>query len=251
MNERFIEQWLFRKKNKEIDEKWTMNLRKVDIIFLNDWKKTEQKGSFMIDERTKWKKSKVIISTWNQLFNPIPAGGGVNLTRPLNYSLIFFWLTLSIVLKTDYFLLWFLYKMDLCISTAGKRLSFTFLIKFRIFSWKQMKQKRNKISQKCEMRKFCEYHEYYSCNNWLLKRTCGILNSGSSIFEVRISFIIIYLINVWWREFYFTSYLFKFMSVSPQYIRFSLKFRIFYFAKELRKWSEIVCETIFPLFWKP
>ena len=33
-------------------------------------------------------------------------------------------------------------------------------------------------------RKFYENHEFQSCNNWLLKRTCGILCFDSSIFEV-------------------------------------------------------------------
>ena len=92
----------------------------------------------------------------------------------------------------------------------------------------------------------------------MLRRTCGILCSDTSIFEVLSchinNFSSFTLINVWWREFDFSIYLNKFLSVRPQYIRsimtmrlcifcqhfcvffriifiFSRNFRIFYFAK--------------------
>ena len=104
------------------------------------------------------------------------------------------------------------------------------------------------------MQKFCENHEFYSCNNYLLRRTCGILCSDSSIFEVLLCHLnkssFFTFINVWWREFDFISYLFKFLPVHPQYIRsifalfslnvriiFSRNFCIFYFdffAKQIK-----------------
>ena len=102
-----------------------------------------------------------------------------------------------------------------------------------------------------EMWKLCKNHELYSCNNYLLRRTCGILCSDSSIFKVLIchknNFSSITWINVWWREFDSTSYLFKFLSVRTRNFRemfalfisrniqiiFSRKFFIF-FAKQIK-----------------
>ena len=85
----------------------------------------------------------------------------------------------------------------------------------------------------------------------MLKRTCGIFCSDTAQylkFYCHINnFSYFTLINVWWREFDFSSYLFKF--VSPQYIRsimtirlcvfvffriisiFFAKFYIYFFAK--------------------
>ena len=116
----------------------------------------------------------------------------------------------------------------------------------RIFAKKQ-KFSEN-ISEKCEnfakmrkkfheMWKFCKNHEFYSCNNYLLRRTCGILCSDSSIFKVlschKSNFSSITLLNVWWREFDSTSYLFKFLSVRTRNFRiiFSRNVRIIYIAK--------------------
>ena len=66
-----------------------------------------------------------------------------------------------------------------------------------------------------KLENFDENLEFYCCKNQLLKRTCGILcSSESSIFEVLLchknNFSSFTLINVWWREVDFTSYLFKF-----------------------------------------
>ena len=67
------------------------------------------------------------------------------------------------------------------------------------------------------------------------KRTCGILCSDTSIFEVLLchinNFSSYTLINVWWREFDFSNYLFKFLSVDPQYIRSTMTMRLCIFAK--------------------
>ena len=44
--------------------------------------------------------------------------------------------------------------------------------------------KINEAKNEAKMRKFRENHECYNCNNWFLKRTCAILCSDTSIFEV-------------------------------------------------------------------
>ena len=65
------------------------------------------------------------------------------------------------------------------------------------------------------MLNFCKNYEFCSCKNKFLQRSCGILCSDSSIFEVLLchinNFSSFTLINIWWREFDFISYLFKFL----------------------------------------
>ena len=75
-----------------------------------------------------------------------------------------------------------------------------------------------KISRKCK--NFGKTMSFITAT--ILKRTCGILCSDSSTFEFLLchmnNFFSFTLINVWWREFNFPNYLFKFLSVRPQYI---------------------------------
>ena len=56
----------------------------------------------------------------------------------------------------------------------------------------------------------------------IAQKNSGILCSDSSIFEVLLchinNFSSVTLINVWWREFDFTSYLLKFLSARALYI---------------------------------
>ena len=83
----------------------------------------------------------------------------------------------------------------------------------------------------------------------MLKRTCGILCSDTSIFEVLLchinNFSSFTLTNVWWREFDFSSYLFKFLSVRPQYIRSTMNVRLCFFRKNL-----VFFRKIFVLFFR-
>ena len=65
------------------------------------------------------------------------------------------------------------------------RISQTILQNFAFFRENEAKFNENfQQNAKCENTKICENHEFYSCNNYLLKRTCGNLCSDSSIFEV-------------------------------------------------------------------
>ena len=75
----------------------------------------------------------------------------------------------------------------------------------------------------------------------MLKRTCWILCSDISIFEVVLchinNFSSLTLINVWWKELDFSSYLFKFLSVRQQYICstiFFAKFSFLFFSQNFR-----------------
>ena len=91
----------------------------------------------------------------------------------------------------------------------------------------------------------------------MLKRTCGILCSDTSIFEILLcqnnnlsSFTVI---NVWWREFDFSSYLFKFLSVRPQYTRSTKIMRLCFFCIILfffREMFVLFFGEIFALFFR-
>ena len=75
--------------------------------------------------------------------------------------------------------------------------------------------------------------ENHKCLQLLRKKSCGILCCDSSVIEVLLclfinNFSYFTLKNVWWREFDFSSYLFKFLSVNmctPMYSRY---FRLFF-----------------------
>ena len=84
----------------------------------------------------------------------------------------------------------------------------------------------------------------------MLKRTCGILCSDTSIFEVLLfhinNFFSFTFRNVWWREFDFSIYLFKFLYVRPQFIRSTMTIRLCIFRKILC--FSISFREIFALF---
>ena len=70
------------------------------------------------------------------------------------------------------------------------RISQTILRNFAFFRENILGKNEEKLNEnflqnaKCENTKICENHDFYSCNIFLLKRTCGNLCSDSSIFEV-------------------------------------------------------------------
>ena len=94
------------------------------------------------------------------------------------------------------------------------------------------KQNEAKFREKCKIREFRE----------IAKK--NLVEFSALISEVSLchinNFSFFTLINVWWREFDFTSYLFKFLSSH---------FRIIFFgfsrANEMRKWSEMVVKKKF------
>ena len=94
-------------------------------------------------------------------------------------------------------------------DTSNLTQSGNFMKQFIYISLKCEMWKSREIWKFREKAKFCENHEFYSCNNQLLKRTCEILCSNISIFEVLLCRIINFssftLLNVWWREFNFTN----------------------------------------------
>ena len=125
-------------------------------------------------------------------------------------------------------------------DTSNLTQSGNFMKQFIYISLKCEMWKSREIWKFREKAKFCENHEFYSCNNQLLKRTCEILCSNISIFEVLLCRIINFssftLLNVWWREFNFTNaklshYLFAKFS-HYLFAKFSLYFYCEIFASE-------------------
>ena len=90
----------------------------------------------------------------------------------------------------------------------------------------------------------------------MLKRTCGILCSDTSIFKVLLchinNFSYFTLINTWWREFDFSSYLFKFLYVRPQYIRSTMTMGLCFFMQNFCVFRiiSILFREIFVLFFR-
>ena len=110
------------------------------------------------------------------------------------------------------------------------RISQTFLRNFVFFR----ENKWSEISRKCETRKFWG-NIFAKCENFMKMRKCKNFVKTMSVIAstincskelVELSALIPQYLKFWWREFDFSRYLFKFLSVRPQYIRSTMKYEI-------------------------